>query len=65
MKKREDLRFIPIIDAGIAIGNNKAHDEGIKRNVFIRSGYYLGELLIGKVWPGFTYFVDYFHPNAT
>lgn len=66
MKKFLDdsaLRFVPIIDAGIAVGNNTAAKEGARRNIFIKSSK--GGDLWGKVWPGDVHYVDYFHPNAT
>jgi lysosomal alpha-glucosidase len=56
-------RYIPIIDAGIKT-TGSAYDEGLKRNVFVKdaSGK---KPFVGKVWPGETTFVDFFHPNAT
>jgi alpha-glucosidase (family GH31 glycosyl hydrolase) len=55
--------FIPIIDPGIMIKDGyPAYENGLKTDVFIKDikqGYYLGQ-----VWPGPTYFPDFFHPNA-
>ena len=63
MKKITDkYHYIPIIDAGIK-NSGYAYEEGLKRNVFVRDGD--GKVLIGKVWPGDTAFVDFFQPNAT
>lgn len=56
-------RYIPIIDAGIKVNNGLPYEEGKKRGVFIKDAN--GSELIGKVWPGSTTFVDFFHPNAT
>lgn len=57
-----NYHYIPIIDAGIkAVG--ASYDEGIKRNVFVKNAN--GSNYIGKVWPGATAFVDFFHPNAS
>ncbi len=55
--------YIPIIDAGIKVGDGKGYTEGKKRNVFVKDAS--GKELVGKVWPGATTFVDFFHPNAT
>ncbi len=60
--KDYNLRFVPILDAGIAIGDNAGYHEGIKRDIFIKNSR--GENLIGKVWPGYTHWVDFSHPNA-
>ncbi|MFM7858647.1 MAG: TIM-barrel domain-containing protein [Flammeovirgaceae bacterium] len=54
---------MPIIDAGIK-NSGPAFEEGLKRNVYItmpdgKTPY------VGKVWPGATTFVDFFHPNST
>lgn len=68
----QNLHFVPIVDAGISIeapvtGTNW-YQEGDKQGVFIKSTKNpenkFGGNLIGQVWPGFTAFVDFFHPNA-
>lgn len=59
------LRFVPIIDAGIAVGDNMAYNEGIKRKVFIQSSEHPGQPLWGIVWPGRVHYVDFLHPNST
>ena len=61
--KDQNLRFVPIIDAGIATGDNVGFKEGFKRDVFIKN--INGENLVGKVWPGYTTWVDFSHPNAS
>ena len=55
--------YIPIIEPGIAVNNGTAYTEGVKRGVFVKDAK--GEELHGRVWPGTTTFVDFFHPNAT
>ena len=35
--KEEKLHYVPIIDAGIAIGDSKAYQEGLKQNAYIRN----------------------------
>jgi len=55
--------YIPIIDAGIKVNEGPAYTEGKKRGVFLKDP--LGGELRGRVWPGTTTFVDFFHPNAT
>jgi alpha-glucosidase (family GH31 glycosyl hydrolase) len=61
---KSGLRYVPIIDAGVAIGNNTASLEGKKRNVFIKSAI-TNDDLVGTVWPGPVNYVDFFHPNST
>ena len=61
--EEKDLHYIPIIDAGIKISNRAPYTEGIKKDVFIKSGVFGGPLK-AKVWPGKVHFVDFFHPNA-
>lgn len=56
-------KYIPIIDAGIKTSGS-AYEEGLRRGVFVMDG--TGKKpYVGKVWPGSTTFVDFFHPNAT
>ena len=55
--------YIPIIDAGIKVNDGVAYNEGRKRGVFVQDGN--GNELHGRVWPGNTTFVDFFHPNST
>jgi len=55
--------FVPIIDPGIMVmPGYDAYDTGLKQDLFVKDisgGYYLGQ-----VWPGPTYFPDFFHPSA-
>lgn len=62
-KLLEKYHYIPIVDAGIKINDGTAYVEGKKRGVFVKTAQ--GKEYIGKVWPGSTTFVDFFHPNAT
>jgi alpha-glucosidase len=41
----------------------KPYDVGTTQGVFIKNPD--GSEYIGKVWPGYTVFPDYFHPNTT
>jgi len=55
--------FVPIIDPGIMVlSGYDAYEAGLKQDLFVKDisgGYYLGQ-----VWPGPTYFPDFFHPSA-
>ena len=64
MKKiLQKYRYSPIIDAGIK-NSGSAFEEGLKRNVYVMEAS--GKTpYVGRVWPGPTTFVDFFHPNAT
>ena len=62
-KLLQKYRYIPIIDAGIKTSGS-AYEEGLRRQTYVmnpdgKTPY------VGKVWPGSTTFVDFFHPNAT
>jgi alpha-glucosidase (family GH31 glycosyl hydrolase) len=59
----DKYRYIPIIDAGIK-NTGPAYDEGLKRKAYIDDASGKGPY-VGKVWPGSTTFVDFFHPNGT
>lgn len=59
------LKFVPIIDPAIAIENHTALNEGVKRDVFLKSTEHPGKYLIGNLWPGYSHWVDYTHPNST
>lgn len=61
--KSNNQRMIPIVDVGIKIEKgNRAHDRGVEKDVFIKMNN--GSLTRGKVWPGETYFPDWFAPNT-
>ena len=69
---KEDMHFVPIVDAGISIlppqtGPNW-YSIGSKDGVFIKStqnpdNKFNGNI-IGKVWPNYTAFVDFLHPES-
>jgi alpha-D-xyloside xylohydrolase len=60
----DGMKFVPIIDPGIMVFSGyEAYEDGMKEGVFVKDisgGYYLGQ-----VWPGPTYFPDFFHPSST
>jgi len=47
MLRDNDLHWVPIIDAGIATGDNDAYNEGKDRDVFIK--YDNGDYVHGRV----------------
>lgn len=56
------VRWIPIIDAGIyTLGVSGI--EGVKEDVYVQSATYKTNL-VGCVWPGNAYFVDFNKPQA-
>lgn len=59
-------RFIPIVDPGIFVENedNAAYKQGMARNVFIKDLEGVNNYM-GQVWPGPTYFPDWFADNTT
>ena len=64
MKKiTDEYYYVPIVDAGIKVNDGFAYNEGKKRDVFVKDAN--GSQFHGKVWPGITTFVDFFHPNAS
>ena len=60
-------RYVMIVDAAIESkeqpGGYPARDRGLELDVFVRSKG--GAPLTGKVWPGLSYFPDFFHPNSS
>ena len=74
---KNNRRYVPIVDAGIAIvrdGSYSAFDEGLKNDVFIKSGNSkrrdndplgLKGILYGRVWPGYSAFPDFTKNEAT
>ena len=69
---KDHLYFVPILDAGISIKTDSKginwYNIGNEMNVFIKTAHYPnlshGNLL-GRVWPGHTAYIDFFHPNST
>jgi len=55
-------RWVPIIDAGVAV-NNSIHDIGLSNNVYIKVPN--GTNLLGQVWPGDVNYPDWFNPNTS
>lgn len=75
LKKSNHIKFIPIVDAGIAqrqesIDNYTTYTEGVKQDVFIKSGAsnwykYSVRQFTGQVWAGDAAFVDFTAINST
>ena len=64
-----DQHFVPIVDPGIYAVPNEASPypaqiEGLEQNVFITDLNGM-EPYLGQVWPGPTYFPDWFAANTT
>jgi alpha-glucosidase len=61
-----DQRFVPIIDPGIYVRDDSypAYSRGLQQNVFINDMTGTQPYL-GQVWPGPTYFPDWFAENTT
>jgi alpha-glucosidase (family GH31 glycosyl hydrolase) len=60
-----NMRFVPIIDAGISYRPNEdyaAFDEGVKQGVFLKEAD--GSLSYGKVWANEAVFPDFSNPQA-
>lgn len=43
-------------------GGYEAYERGVKEDLFIKD--VKGNYYLGQVWPGPTYFPDFFHPNT-
>jgi alpha-glucosidase (family GH31 glycosyl hydrolase) len=63
--------YVPIVDAGVAQQTKlpdgspyEAWNSGVEKNVFIGSPNHDGPL-IGKCWPGYAAWPDFFNPNTT
>jgi alpha-glucosidase (family GH31 glycosyl hydrolase) len=58
-------RYVPIVDPAIYVQNStySAYTEGMKMDVFVKD-MYGKEPYLSQVWPGPTYFPDWFAPNA-
>ncbi|OWZ01106.1 hypothetical protein PHMEG_00027576, partial [Phytophthora megakarya] len=56
-------KFVPIIDPGIPDDESLyAYTRGLEMDIFMTSSD--GKPYLGQVWPGPTYFPDFFHPDA-
>lgn len=61
-----DQRFVPIVDPGIFVedADYSAYTRGLEQNVFM-TDLYGSDPYLGQVWPGATYFPDWFATNTT
>ena len=61
---KKHKKFVPILDAGIGIGDYDTFNEGVEGNLFIKSKK-TGKYLVGIVWPGYSAYPDFLHPNTS
>lgn len=62
--KQQNIRLVPIIDAGVKIQDGyDVYEEGVKNNYFCKNAE--GEDFISAVWPGLTHFPDFFKADAS
>jgi len=63
---KKKMRWVPIIDAGLNYSkSNKYIIEGEKNECLIKSALHKGETFIGRVWPGYTAYIDFYAPYAS
>lgn len=61
--KKDDLRLIPIIDAGVRIEKDyDVYKEGVKNSYFCKRKD--GSDFVAAVWPGYTHFPDFLDPEV-
>lgn len=61
--KKENVRLIPIIDAGVKIEKGyPVYEEGVKNNYFCKRAD--GSDFMGAVWPGPSHFPDFLNEDA-
>jgi alpha-glucosidase (family GH31 glycosyl hydrolase) len=61
---QSDMKYVVIVDPGIPYEKGYApYDQGVEKNVFIKNSN--GNIFVGKVWPGYTAYPDFTHPNAS
>lgn len=61
--KHENIRLIPIIDAGVKIEPGyTVYEEGVRKNYFCKRAD--GSNFVAVVWPGETHFPDFLNPEA-
>ena len=62
--QRGGRRYVQIVDPGVAVNelNYSVYQRGEARDVFMKRD---GETLVGVVWPGWTTFPDFSHPNVS
>ena len=61
--KEQQIRLIPIIDAGVKIEEGyEVYEEGVKNGYFCKRED--GSDFVAAVWPGYTHFPDVLNPEA-
>ena len=61
--KDQNIRLIPIIDAGVKVENGySVYEEGVEKNYFCKRED--GSDFVAAVWPGDTHFPDVLNPEA-
>lgn len=61
--KKEGIRLVPIIDAGVKIEDGyDVYEEGVGHNYFCKNSE--GGDFVGAVWPGRVHFPDFLQPEA-
>lgn len=61
--KKEHIRLVPIIDAGVKIEKGyDVYEEGVKNNYFCKDEE--GKDFVGAVWPGKVHFPDFLNEDA-
>lgn len=61
--KEQDIRLVPIIDAGVKIEKGyDVYEEGVKNDYFCKDEN--GKDFISAVWPGLTHFPDFLKEDA-
>lgn len=61
--KKDNIRLIPIIDAGVKIEKGyEVYEEGVKHNYFCKRKD--GSDFVAAVWPGYTHFPDVLNPEV-
>ena len=61
--KEQNIRLIPIIDAGVKIEPGyQVYEEGVKNGYFCKRED--GSNFVAAVWPGYTHFPDVLNPEA-
>lgn len=59
-----DQKYMMITDPGIMIDYEyNTFIDGLENNVYVKNDK--NENLLGRAWPGYVYFPDFFHPNST
>lgn len=64
--KQTNLKFVPIVDAGISArpsANYSTYNTGVDKKVFLKMRNQT-DFALGRVWPNYAVFPDFFHPNT-